>query len=130
MKGNVLGVVDVNNGGEFFAKRKNKVNSETFIDFIYELIDKFGEFILIMHNAPWHTSKKVSPVLKELSDIISVYYLPKYSPDLNLVELFWRVAKSRFSNRLFKTKRRFHEAVENAVSDIKIDVFILQYLSE
>lgn len=58
MKGNVLGAVDVNNGYEFFAKRKEKVNSETFIEFIHDLIDEFGEFILIMDNAPWHTSKK------------------------------------------------------------------------
>lgn len=130
MKGNVLGAVDVNNGYEFFAKRKEKVNSETFIEFIHDLIDEFGEFILIMDNAPWHTSKKVNPVLDELSDIISVHFLPKYSPDLNPVELFWRVAKSRLSNRLFKTKNQFHKAVEKAVSDITIGVNKLHYLTD
>lgn len=130
MKGNVLGVVDINNGCEFFAKRKEKINSETFIEFIYEVVEKFGEFILIMDNAPWHTSKKVSPVLDELSDIISIYFLPKYSPDLNPVELYWRVAKRRLANRLFKTKNQFHNAVENAVSDIKLNINKLNYLSE
>ncbi len=130
MKGNVLGVVDVNNGCEFFARRKEKVNSETFIEFIQELIEKFGEFILIMDNAPWHTSKKVSPFLDELSDIISIHFLPKYSPDLNPVELYWRVAKSRLANRLFKTKKQFHKAVEEAVSDIKLNINKFNYLSE
>lgn len=130
MKGNVIGVVDVNNGCEFFAKRKEKINSETFIDFIHDLIDKFGEFVLIMDNASWHTSKKVTPFLDGLSDIISVHFLPKYSPDLNPVELFWRVAKSKLSNRLFKTKNKFHMAVEYAVSDIKIGINKLHYLSD
>lgn len=68
-------------------------------DFIIECIDELAltntkETVLVMDNAPWHVSEKVQKKQKEWAEKnIFLFFLPKYSPHLNLIETLWRKIK-------------------------------------
>jgi len=68
-------------------------------DFIIECVDQIAEKIniptvLVFDNAPWHTSAKIAQKLKqwEKRDLY-IFYLPVYSPHLNIIETLWRKIK-------------------------------------
>lgn len=42
-----------------------------------------------MDNASYYRSKAVQAALSLFEDCIYVYWLPKYSPYLNMIESFW-----------------------------------------
>lgn len=68
-------------------------------DFIIECVDEVAlsitrPTVLIFDNAPWHRSKKVFKKQKEWAEKdLYLFYLPKYSPHLNLIETLWRKIK-------------------------------------
>ncbi len=68
-------------------------------DFLIRSIDDFCRYlekptVLVLDNAPVHRSEKfLSAVERWLEKDLYVFFLPKYSPHLNLAETFWRKAK-------------------------------------
>jgi hypothetical protein len=61
----------------------------------------FPEVVIIIDNAPWHRGAGVAQVL-ETYPHLRLYRLPSYSPQLNVIERFWRVLRRRAThNRLF-----------------------------
>lgn len=68
-------------------------------DFIIQCIDEVAQnlskpTVLIMDNAPWHKSNKMVQMQKqwEQKDLY-LFFLPTYSPHLNLIEILWRKIK-------------------------------------
>ena len=47
---------------------------------------------------------------------IQLYFLPAYSPDLNLVELVWHSAKEYIAHRLFKSVEELKELLERLLN--------------
>ena len=86
------------NGVLEFELREGAYNSELFIDFINrKLINYFAlnpQKILIMDNAKFHHSREVLNFLHEKR--ISYKFLPPYSPQLNPIEEFFSLLKSRY----------------------------------
>lgn len=73
-----------NQGQLYFDIHEGKINSAEFIDFMKKLVrctDKKVYFIV--DNLPQHHSKLVKDWLKENEELIKIYYLPSYSPELN-----------------------------------------------
>jgi len=73
-----------NQGKIFFDIHEGKINSAEFIEFMKKLIrctDKKVYFIV--DNLPQHHSKMVTNWLNENADLIKIFYLPSYSPELN-----------------------------------------------
>lgn len=68
-------------------------------DFIIECLDELAEQIerptvVVLDNAPWHRSSKVRTQEKLWNDKdLFLFFLPVYSPHLNLIELLWRKIK-------------------------------------
>lgn len=68
-------------------------------NFIIECIDEIAEQIqiptvLVMDNAPWHKSEAVRNKQEQWSQKgLYLFYLPTYSPQLNLIETLWRKIK-------------------------------------
>ena len=59
--------------------------------------------VITIDNAPWHQGAEITEVLS-LHPHLHLYRLPSYSPQLNLVERFWRVLRRRAThNRLFES---------------------------
>lgn len=68
-------------------------------DFVIECIDELAltttkETVLVLDNAPWHVSDKVQKKQKKWAEKnIFLFFLPTYSPHLNLIETLWRKIK-------------------------------------
>ena len=68
-------------------------------DFIIECLDELANEIqrptvIVLDNAPWHISKKVRNKEQECNNKeLYLFFLPTYSPHLNLIELLWRKIK-------------------------------------
>jgi transposase len=57
--------------------------------------------VMIIDNAPWHRGKPVDEALADHPHL-EFYRLPSYSPQLNVIERFWRLLRRRAThNRLF-----------------------------
>jgi transposase len=58
--------------------------------------------ILVMDNASSHRSKAMQAFFSLFEHRVVVIWLPPYSPDMNLIERFWKHLKQRVTaNRLF-----------------------------
>ncbi len=74
---------------------EGSVNSQIRIDFLDEFCEKITKkTVIILDNAPIHKSKIFTEKIKEWKarDLI-IYFIPPYSPELNLIENLWRFVK-------------------------------------
>lgn len=91
---NVWGIINRNNELEWEAYL-GKMTSERLI----KCLDKFSEnlkrkTVVVMDQSPVHTSEAVIKKLVEWeSKNLEIFWLPPYSPKLNLIEILWRFMK-------------------------------------
>ncbi len=68
-------------------------------DVVISCLDKFAEnlqikTIVVMDKASFHTSKKIQQKISEWQEKkLEIFWLPSYSPQLNLIEILWRFMK-------------------------------------
>ena len=73
--------------------------------------------LMVLDNAPYNHSDAVSEAAKRLR--IELLYLPTYSPNLNLIERFWKFLKRKVArNRYYTTFAEFRTAVQNVLNNI------------
>ena len=79
-------------------------------DFLIRSIDDFTSYlekptVLVLDNAPTHRSEKfLAAVERWMEKGLYIFFLPKYSPHLNLAETFWRKAKYEWLDRLITVR--------------------------
>jgi len=82
-------------------------NGETFEAFLKRLLAhraKGKRLVLIVDNAPYHHSGTLAPFLRKYRRILTLLYLPPYSPKLNPIERVWKLARRLAThNRYFAT---------------------------
>jgi len=72
------------------------------------------KMVLITDNAKYHHAKLHREWREEHADRFVLYFLPPYSPDLNPVELVWKlVRRICLHNRYFHTLKEIEDVVEN-----------------
>jgi len=71
------------------------INSRFIIECVDEIADQIQmPTVLVMDNAPWHKSELVKAKQTEWNEKgLYLFYLPTYSPHLNLIETLWRKIK-------------------------------------
>jgi|WetSurSiteA1Bulk_404760.scaffolds.fasta_scaffold51446_1 transposase len=73
---------------------------------------------LVMDQGNPHHSKALHHDLQLAKDSVEVFWLPHYSPELNLIERLWKHLKnSRMSNVLFGNFKHFTRHLAEALSD-------------
>ena len=93
-KVNLFGVFRPNSFCIAYECEKN-VNS----DFLIQSLEDFCQYlnkpkVLVLDNAPTHRSAKFLAAVERWQEKdLYVFFLPGYSPHLNLAETFWRKAK-------------------------------------
>lgn len=91
---NLFGLLSRQGKLKVYSTSKN-INSQ----FIIECIDEIAltvkrPTVLVMDNAPWHKAEKVLKKQKEwMQKDVYLFFLPTYSPHLNLIETLWRKIK-------------------------------------
>jgi len=91
---NLLGFASRKGSLEVYSTAQS-INS----DFVIECLDERSETIkkptvVVMDNAPWHCSAKVKAREQQWNEKrLYLFFLPTYSPHLNLIEIVWRKIK-------------------------------------
>ncbi len=93
-------------------------NSQSFLGFLERLLaERPGErrLVLVLDNAGYHRAAKVQEFLDEHASQIEPFWLPPYSPELNLIEYAWGYLKQTATNNyFFGTAARMQDAVAQA----------------
>ena len=67
--------------------------------------------LIFVDNASYHKSAKVKKFLESLDGDIILEYLPPYTPELNPIEILWRVIKRALAGKIFRTLEEMKEFV-------------------
>jgi DDE superfamily endonuclease len=77
--------------------------------------EQFKRVVLTIDNAPWHRGPLINEALAE-SPHLELYRMPSYSPQLNVIERFWKKLRRRAThNRLFDTIADLKSSVRNSL---------------
>ena len=86
----------ISRGNDFIYKNTEKnINS----DFIVEILDELSltitkSTVVVLDNARPHTARKVKELFKIWQNRgLYIFYLPPYSPHLNIIERLWKELK-------------------------------------
>lgn len=91
----VFGLIDYFSGKFFYKAQEERMNSESYIDFLKGVLGKTRKhIILIQDGARYHTSKAVQQFFDTKAKRLTVFQLPTYSPDFNPIEKLWKNIKT------------------------------------
>jgi transposase len=76
---------------------------------------QYPRVVVVIDKASWHQGALVTAVLAD-SPQLELYPLPSYSPQLQVIERFWKVLRRRAThNRLFPTLVQLQRALRNSL---------------
>jgi transposase len=99
----VYGGVDYKTGKLTYTLADSKCGT-AFLLFLIALVKAYAgrRIRLVCDNGRFHTTKAVQAWLAENADQIEVFWLPPYSPSLNLIERLWgHLKRTILANVLF-----------------------------
>jgi transposase len=115
---NVLGAVDIIGGTLLTVSNTTYVNAATVCEMLAKMAAaNFGKRITVfLDNARYQRCSLVMDKARELG--IELSFLPSYSPNLNLIERFWKyVKKTCLTNHAFTDFRQFRAAIDNCIEE-------------
>jgi transposase len=104
---NVLGALN------FMSKKLTKVTNDKYItatdvcELLRRLASEYVEvpIFIVLDNARYQKCKLVQEVAAELG--INLVYIPPYSPNLNLIERFWKYVKGELRTKYYDNFQEF-----------------------
>ena len=101
---------------QVWCQRIDKLSSECLMGFFSWLfLEVFPDekLVLVMDNASAHHAVSMKAFLSLFEHRVMVIWLPTYSPDMNLIERFWKHLKQRVTaNRLFSSVNHMMNTIE------------------
>lgn len=126
---NVFGLV--NFIGELTSFQSTQsINSERVIECLDDFCSSIKKkTVVVLDNAPWHVSKVVEQKIKEWENKgLFIFYLPTYSPHLNIIETLWRKMKLEWLKpEHFENKETLHAAINNILKNYNDDEFNIKF---
>lgn len=117
---NIFGMIDRNNTYHGFTTTEN-INSDKFIEFMEDFsLGISKETVVVLDNSSVHKSRKVKDCLQRWKDRgLHIFYLPPYSPHLNIAETLWRIMKGKWIQpHLYGDKHVLFATVEDILSNV------------
>ena len=109
-----FGAVNVRSG-KFVSRNAPWFNAETFEGFLKQLIRhraRGKRMVLVLDNAKYHHARSLAPLLRRYRNVLTLLYLPPYSPQLNTIERLWKLARRLAThNRYFASLEALIQAV-------------------
>jgi len=99
-----------------------KKNAKLFAQFLSRLLLSNAErfLILVLDNASYHRTREILDILTEHERHVFVVWLPKYSPELNLIEGLWGyLKKSALNNYFYGDMASLASAVDHALKELQ-----------
>jgi len=94
------------NGNKIFYKYYDSHNSTNYRVFLFDLIqtlDASKKYVFLLDNASYHKSVKIREFMHDYGNII-IEYFPPYSPELNPIEICWKITRANVTNNVYYTK--------------------------
>lgn len=120
---NVLGAYDAISREMISITNTKTVNTETMCDLV-QLIERTNRrrkripITLVLDNARYQRNALVMQAADELG--IELLFLPSYSPNLNLIERYWRlIKKEALYGRYYANFEAFRAGIEDAMSKLR-----------
>jgi len=120
-KVSILGAMDMN--GQLITFENETFDAEIFRLFLEKLLheaeigrkedEKKKKILLVLDNARDHHAKVLQPWLEKVFDLLELFFLPPYSPDLNPMEMIWKKTRRNV------THNRFFSSLHNLCYDLK-----------
>ena len=94
-----------------YVRTVESTNSETFIDFLKDVLQRHPELYMVLDNASYHKSHAVNTYVEGTNGAIDLEFLPPYTPQLNQIENVWRDLKRRLAGRYFRSTDELKKAI-------------------
>ena len=94
-----------------------KKNSQHFHEFLRQLLEAHSgrRLVLVTDNASYHRTRQILTLLDDHADHTFVAWLPRYSPELNLIQGLWGYLKrSGLNNYFFGDIESLEDAIHTA----------------
>lgn len=85
--------------------------SVVFKVFLEALRQKYGRVAFVTHNARSHKSQLIREYQESTGGDVVLVCLPPYTPQLNPIEIQWRMIKARLAGRYFATKDEMERSI-------------------
>jgi transposase len=109
--------------GQLITLENKTFDAQTFRLFLEKLLrdaevgrkedGKKRKILLVLDNARYHHAKILQSWLEEVSDLLELFFLPPYSPDLNPIEMLWKQTRRNV------THNRFFSSLQGLCYDLK-----------
>lgn len=102
--------------GKFVRSMCEKFDARTFEAFLKKLLrhrSRGKRTVIVLDNARYHHAILLAPLLRKYRKVLTLLFLPPYSPQLAPVERVWKLARRLAThNRFFATLDELLCAVE------------------
>ena len=93
--------------GKFVRAMCSVFNAETFRSFLGKLLrhrTRGKRMVIVLDNAKYHHAVLLAPFLREYRGVLTLLFLPPYSPQLAPIERVWKLTRRLAThNRYFAT---------------------------
>ena len=117
----VYGALNYRSGGVHDMVHPRK-DAQQFREFLRQLLEGNSErrLVLVLDNASYHRTRAVLALLEDHEDHVFVIWLPRYSPELNLIEGLWGYLKrSALNNYFFGDIDNLEAAIHDAFAELQ-----------
>lgn len=117
---NVFGLLSRDNSFEAYTTEQS-INAEAVIVFVDDFAKRITQpTVIVLDNSPVHRSEAFeSNIPRWQEEDLYIFFLPKYSPHLNLIETLWRKIKYEWLKPHHYLNR---ETLLNALNDILVKI--------
>ena len=122
--------------------QESKPKLGPFVEALEQLLQEGSadrKLLLVMDNAAYHRANRIKDFLRRHAEELEAFWLPPYSPELNLIEYIWGYLKENVTNNYFFGElRRLVEATQQACEQLscpaddilKVEFKTSKYFSE
>jgi len=120
---NVLSIVTPQ--GELrYSIKDHAINSDCFIGFLSQILEgRTKPLILLLDRASFHHSKKVRQYVRAHRTQLRIFFLPRYSPELNPDEQVWNQIKNNNLRRQYLDgKATLKKKLRSALKSLQMNI--------
>lgn len=113
---NVLGALNAVTREVLVLANETYINSQTICEMLWKIAENVGhgQITVVLDNARYQKCALVKGYAESLG--IELLYLPSYSPNLNLIERFWRfIKKEILYSKYYENFSQFKSAISRCI---------------
>jgi transposase len=118
---NILGAYSPDDRDLISLEGRESCDAERVVELLRKIraANPGKRLLIVLDNASYHHAALVRRAAETLR--MQLLYLPPYSPNLNLIERFWKFLKRKVArNRYHATFAQFRTAVQNVLNNIAV----------